>query len=136
MFSLEHGVNLSRRACRAVLLVLLLAGPAPCLPKPPNHAADTLMHSQGDPDNYPLDVNVLLQSGFSPRPSRSEPDVAPTEATAPSQATKEEKVVERYHISSVNFSRVETPFIIGLWIFCASLAKIGMECDFCLVVKI
>ena len=29
------------------------------------------------------------------------------------------------HISTVDFARVETPFIIALWIFCASLAKIG-----------
>ena len=32
---------------------------------------------------------------------------------------------KRYAIASVEFARVETPFIIGVWIFCASLAKIG-----------
>lgn len=30
-----------------------------------------------------------------------------------------------YHIISVEFHRVETPFVIGIWIFFASLAKIG-----------
>lgn len=30
-----------------------------------------------------------------------------------------------YRIISVEFSRVETPFVIGIWIFFASLAKIG-----------
>lgn len=29
------------------------------------------------------------------------------------------------HVFTVEFARVETPFIIGLWIFFASLAKIG-----------
>jgi sodium/hydrogen exchanger-like protein 3 len=32
---------------------------------------------------------------------------------------------KRYAVASVEFARVETPFIIGVWIFCASLAKIG-----------
>ncbi|CAB3367087.1 Hypothetical predicted protein [Cloeon dipterum] len=34
---------------------------------------------------------------------------------------------DRYPVFSVEFARVETPFIIGLWIFCASLAKIGFH---------
>lgn len=34
---------------------------------------------------------------------------------------------ERYPVVSVEFTRVETPFIIGVWIFCASLAKIGFH---------
>lgn len=33
--------------------------------------------------------------------------------------------IKRYTIAAVEFERVETPFLIGLWIFCASLAKIG-----------
>lgn len=36
---------------------------------------------------------------------------------------------ERYPVVSVEFTRVETPFIIGVWIFCASLAKIGEYID-------
>jgi len=31
------------------------------------------------------------------------------------------------HVFVVEFARVETPFIIALWIFCASLAKIGFH---------
>lgn len=36
-----------------------------------------------------------------------------------------EQHVEHFHIASVDFGRVQIPFIISLWIFCASLAKIG-----------
>ncbi|EZA56981.1 hypothetical protein DMN91_011565 [Ooceraea biroi] len=32
-----------------------------------------------------------------------------------------------YHIISVEFPRVETPFVIGIWIFFASIAKIGFH---------
>lgn len=36
---------------------------------------------------------------------------------------------KRYAVASVEFARVETPFLIGVWIFCASLAKIGKYND-------
>ncbi|XP_046397802.1 sodium/hydrogen exchanger 3-like isoform X12 [Ischnura elegans] len=45
----------------------------------------------------------------------------------PSAAHHGDKKVKRYPVASVEFARVETPFIIGLWIFCASLAKIGFH---------
>lgn len=35
------------------------------------------------------------------------------------------KTEVEYHIMSVEFHRVETPFVIGIWIFFASIAKIG-----------
>ncbi|XP_053677726.1 sodium/hydrogen exchanger 3 [Anopheles nili] len=34
---------------------------------------------------------------------------------------------ERYPVSQVDFSRVETPFVIGVWILSASIAKIGFH---------
>ncbi|XP_049286767.1 sodium/hydrogen exchanger 3 isoform X2 [Anopheles funestus] len=34
---------------------------------------------------------------------------------------------ERYPVSQVEFSRVETPFVIGVWILSASIAKIGFH---------
>jgi hypothetical protein len=33
--------------------------------------------------------------------------------------------VKRYPVTTTDFSRVETPFIIGVWILFASVAKIG-----------
>ncbi|ETN63614.1 alkali metal ion/proton exchanger 3 [Anopheles darlingi] len=36
----------------------------------------------------------------------------------------EDHTVERYPVSQVDFSRVETPFVIGVWILSASIAKI------------
>ena len=36
-----------------------------------------------------------------------------------------DKVIERYPITTTDFGRVETPFIIGIWILFASIAKIG-----------
>ncbi|XP_041674701.1 sodium/hydrogen exchanger 3 isoform X15 [Drosophila eugracilis] len=35
--------------------------------------------------------------------------------------------MERYPLSSVDFARVKTPFIIGIWILSASIAKIGFH---------
>lgn len=37
-----------------------------------------------------------------------------------------EEKLERYPVAVIDFERVQTPFIIGLWIFCACLGKIGM----------
>jgi hypothetical protein len=34
-------------------------------------------------------------------------------------------VHQNYPITTIDFSRVETPFIIGVWILFASVAKIG-----------
>jgi sodium/hydrogen exchanger-like protein 3 len=47
--------------------------------------------------------------------------------TNPTPKEPKKKEVERYPVLSVSFYRVEIPFIIGLWIFCASLAKIGFH---------
>lgn len=35
--------------------------------------------------------------------------------------------LERYPVAVIDFERVQTPFIIGLWIFCACLGKIGFH---------
>lgn len=126
MFSVEHGVHLSRRACRLSVLVLVLACLGSSLPKPPNHAADTLMHSQADHSNLPPDL--LHQEDFTARPAEEEAVVdadGDGDTTTDTTNTVTQKPVQRYPVASVSFHRVETPFIIGMWIFCASLAKIG-----------
>ena len=43
--------------------------------------------------------------------------------TAKSEKSGEE--VHRYPLAQVEFSRVQVPFIIGVWILFASIAKIG-----------
>lgn len=117
-----------------MLVLLVAAGVGHCDPKPPNHAADTFMHSQPDHDNLPVDLNMLHQEGATPK---SAEDMVLEEATtAEAVATEEtvtQKPVQRYPVASVSFHRVETPFIIGMWIFCASLAKIGTWCGNCTI---
>lgn len=143
MYFLEHGVNLSRRACRATLCVLCVVlvcyaqsstetntpgaetnRPAD-LRAPPAAADDSVVNNYGP---YPgmkfgpmgpvdRDPNELVLSDLLKQEQPSNQPTAPTTAVA--------KPVERYKLINVEFERVETPFIIGLWIFCASLAKIG-----------
>ncbi|XP_014600953.1 PREDICTED: sodium/hydrogen exchanger 3 isoform X3 [Polistes canadensis] len=43
------------------------------------------------------------------------------------QEIDQPKTEVEYHIISVEFPRVETPFVIGIWIFFASIAKIGFH---------
>lgn len=40
-------------------------------------------------------------------------------------ADEEHHKTDRYPLSQVDFARVKTPFIIGIWILSASIAKIG-----------
>jgi len=35
------------------------------------------------------------------------------------------KEIKKIDVFTLDFVRVETPFLIGMWIFCASIAKIG-----------
>ncbi|XP_076357886.1 putative Na(+)/H(+) antiporter nhx-9 [Tachypleus tridentatus] len=45
----------------------------------------------------------------------------------PIEHAKKEHKSHRYHVATVDFHHVSTPFIIGLWIFVAGLAKIGFH---------
>lgn len=129
MYSLEHGVNLSRRACTAGLLLLWVLGASMALPKPPDHASDTAVHppvNRGAVNTR--DINSLyVGTTPSPKGKAVSEETMTSTSTAFFSPQPKEKEVERYPVISVSFSTVETPFIIGLWIFCASLAKIG-EC--------
>lgn len=60
-------------------------------------------------------------------------DSAPRESHLASHSAQEgadqahDRREPEYKIMSVEFHRVETPFVIGIWIFFASIAKIGRE---------
>lgn len=47
------------------------------------------------------------------------------ETTVETTTTAKPKKERTFVIAAVEFHRVETPFLIGLWIFFASIAKIG-----------
>nr|CAH7763126.1 unnamed protein product [Callosobruchus chinensis] len=131
----------------AVLLALL--GAAWGGGKPPDHAADAGQRPPGVLGQPHYDTSSLYRviptSSFQsantqpslavPSTQESLPDMTTTLAGTPDDlqgvATGEDgptkKQVTRYPVISVSFHRVETPFIIGLWIFFASLAKIGFH---------
>lgn len=132
MYLLPHRAILSRRACRYGLFTFLVLWLLPfCLSKPPNHAADTYKHESVNFDSKNQDVDVLYKAISTDAPNIQSPaqDAEGTFRVAdpPVEKTKEDSApyLDRYHVIKVSFDRVQTPFIIGLWIFCASLAKIG-----------
>ncbi|XP_050311886.1 sodium/hydrogen exchanger 3 isoform X2 [Anthonomus grandis grandis] len=153
MYSLQHGVNLSRRACRhlhplLVYCALVLVVAVGTHVVPPDHASDSSQVLKPPPDTRgayerAYDINSLARGNLIPTPPlpppprptvnrvNEVPTVEPTRFPevlgGAGEVQKEEKKVERYPVISVSFHRVETPFIIGLWIFCASLAKIGFH---------
>ncbi|KAL0124608.1 hypothetical protein PUN28_006456 [Cardiocondyla obscurior] len=49
------------------------------------------------------------------------------DAAADATSIGQQSPKPEYHIVSVEFTRVETPFLIGIWIFFASIAKIGFH---------
>jgi len=53
------------------------------------------------------------------------PDLRSEGGHGETKADSEHEAVHGIQIAKVDFEEVETPFIIALWIFCASLAKIG-----------
>lgn len=132
MYLLLHGAILSRRACRNGLFSLLVLWLLPfCLSKPPNHASDTYEHKSVGFDSKNQDVDVLYKAVSTDvpkmQPPVSEAGETPGVSDTPMEKTTQDAspYLDRYHVIKVSFDRVQTPFIIGLWIFCASLAKIG-----------
>ncbi|XP_048525087.1 sodium/hydrogen exchanger 3 isoform X3 [Dendroctonus ponderosae] len=139
MYSLQHCVNLSRRACRYFVIVLCLGFLVCGKAVPPDHASEDSA-ARPPPEgfdtrayNRAYDINSLARGNLIPTTSAKNPvknDVptnAPVSSEEPTSEVPKKKPVERYPVISVSFHRVETPFIIGLWIFCASLAKIGFH---------
>ncbi|XP_068893583.1 Na(+)/H(+) exchanger protein 2-like isoform X4 [Tenebrio molitor] len=128
MYSLQHCVNLSRRACTAGLILLWLVGISLAYPKPPDHASDTVMHPPVNRGVNTKDISSLYVGTTVDTTGNAVPEETTTSMmTNPTPKEPKKKEVERYPVLSVSFYRVEIPFIIGLWIFCASLAKIGFH---------
>ncbi|XP_016970778.1 sodium/hydrogen exchanger 3 isoform X17 [Drosophila rhopaloa] len=73
--------------------------------------------------NLPVDVDVGLASTPSARLPRAEAMKSSDQDAEGGEGHK----MERYPISIVDFARVKTPFIIGIWILSASIAKIGFH---------
>lgn len=46
-------------------------------------------------------------------------------SVSPPTETTMMREIKKIEVFSSDFARVETPFLIGMWIFCASIAKIG-----------
>ncbi|XP_019700640.2 sodium/hydrogen exchanger 3 [Harpegnathos saltator] len=59
--------------------------------------------------------------------SSSSPSSSSSSSSSSASSHDENSPKPEYHIISVEFPRVETPFVIGIWIFFASIAKIGFH---------
>lgn len=72
-----------------------------------------------------LPLSSIPSLGYTSQNKRTadntESSMAPVEST--NEATR--GAVASYPIAEVEFERVQTPFIIGIWILSASIAKIG-----------
>ncbi|XP_039755513.1 sodium/hydrogen exchanger 3 isoform X4 [Pararge aegeria] len=130
MTSLKHGVNLSRRACRH--LVTLLAAGILLASASGNPIESTTKQS---PSITVDGISTYPGLGFGPMgPVAPLPGEVPGKQLRQQQVTTTEAVTtvkpkkERtFVIAAVEFHRVETPFLIGVWIFFASIAKIGFH---------
>ncbi|CAH0694034.1 unnamed protein product [Spodoptera exigua] len=129
MTSLKHGVNLSRRACRRSLVWGALA--AAFLS---NIQCNPVESTTKQSPSITVDgISTYPGLGFGPMgpvvPLPGEPPGTQlrqhqdTTTNLPSTETPEKKV-KKLVIAAFEFHRVETPFLIGLWIFFASIAKI------------
>ncbi|KAH9641657.1 hypothetical protein HF086_005103 [Spodoptera exigua] len=132
MTSLKHGVNLSRRACRRSLVWGALA--AAFLS---NIQCNPVESTTKQSPSITVDgISTYPGLGFGPMgpvvPLPGEPPGTQlrqhqdTTTNLPSTETPEKKV-KKLVIAAFEFHRVETPFLIGLWIFFASIAKIGFH---------
>ncbi|XP_053606125.1 sodium/hydrogen exchanger 3 isoform X7 [Plodia interpunctella] len=130
MTSLKHGVNLSRRACRRVLGLFAFAALLPVASL--NPIESTTKHTP----SITVDGSSTYPGlGFGPMgpvvPLPGEPLGTQLrqnqETTSEIPATEKTKKERTFVIAAFEFHRVETPFLIGLWIFFASIAKIGFH---------
>ncbi|XP_031768622.1 sodium/hydrogen exchanger 3 isoform X3 [Galleria mellonella] len=130
MTSLKHGVNLSRRACRRALALLVAAALFPIA-----YATPIESTTRQNPSITVDGSSTYPGLGFGPMgpvvPLPGEPLGTQLrqnqETTTELPATIKPKKERTFVIAAFEFHRVETPFLIGLWIFFASIAKIGFH---------
>ncbi|KAG6444748.1 sodium/hydrogen exchanger 3 isoform X2 [Manduca sexta] len=130
MTSLKHGVNLSRRACRR--WVTFVAVGALLQAARGNPVESTTKTS---PSITVDGISTYPGLGFGPMgpvaPLPGEPLGTQLrqnqETTTDLPTTIKPKKERTFVIAAVEFHRVETPFLIGVWIFFASIAKIGFH---------
>ncbi|XP_061714971.1 sodium/hydrogen exchanger 3 isoform X8 [Cydia pomonella] len=132
MTSLKHGVNLSRRACRAragalaLAAVVALLATAECNPIESTTKQSPSITVDGT-STYP-GLGFGPMGPVAPLPGDSGTQLRQQlESTTDLPATASTKKERTFVIAAFEFHRVETPFLIGLWIFFASLAKIGFH---------
>ncbi|XP_016908863.1 sodium/hydrogen exchanger 3 isoform X1 [Apis cerana] len=75
----------------------------------------------------PIDGSLPDDVSFRSLSSGQEKGANSIELLSSHAVEKIEKHKPEYKIMSVEFHRVETPFVIGIWIFFASIAKIGFH---------
>ncbi|XP_013172580.1 PREDICTED: sodium/hydrogen exchanger 3 isoform X4 [Papilio xuthus] len=130
MTSLKHGVNLSRRACRRFLTVLTVAAFLAVTSSNPIESS-----TKQTPSITVDGISTYPGLGFGPMgpvvPLPGDPPGTQLrqkqETTSELPTTVKPKKERSIVIAAVEFHRVETPFLIGLWIFFASIAKIGFH---------
>ncbi|XP_047993023.1 sodium/hydrogen exchanger 3 isoform X2 [Leguminivora glycinivorella] len=129
MTSLKHGVNLSRRACRGralALAVIAILAAADCNPIESTTKQSPSITVDGT-STYP-GLGFGPMGPVAPLPGDSGTQLRQQlESTTDLPATVSVKKERTFVIAAFEFHRVETPFLIGLWIFFASLAKIGFH---------
>ena len=125
------------RVLAVVAVVLKAAVLVAARPEAPTSPGDALVHPRPDLEPFPNDFYKPYDGvQFGPMgPARrdgtpndwGDRDAAAARSAASTEDSRAANDSEdiRYPVASVSFQRVRTPFIIGLWIFCASLAKIG-----------
>ncbi|XP_026843066.1 sodium/hydrogen exchanger 3 isoform X5 [Drosophila persimilis] len=130
------GGLLDRRMLVLCAIFCLLAGTALARP---NTSASVGVASAGDGDAV-TQVNLAETAATAggedatappvkaPRAeSLEEPTVLEMKADEEDGGGGEHQKIERYPLSQVDFGHVKTPFIIGVWILSASIAKIGFH---------
>ncbi|XP_075978812.1 na[+]/H[+] hydrogen exchanger 2 isoform X4 [Anticarsia gemmatalis] len=130
MTSLKHGVNLSRRACRPAFLWAVAAALLSCAQCTPIEST-----TKQSPSITVDGISTYPGVGFGPMgpvaPFPGEPPGTQLrqhqDTTTSLPSTEKPKKERTFVIAAFEFHRVETPFLIGLWIFFASIAKIGFH---------